>query len=182
MGGTRHRAVLGTLAKAGVSTHGKDTKGGFVRTTIQNKSRSGAFLPKSTPELRAAAQKALANIRATAEYRRDFLDNNEWDRLGQKFNVRLPQWHQGPETGKLERWLRKLGVSIADYKEYSADKYMSDFARLNPGWPLRAFVGLILEAINAGHLLSSKLVVKKDEDAEVEEAEVPVPLSMRQGR
>lgn len=64
----------------------------------------------------------------------------------------LPGWDI-PATPKLmERWLGRLGVTGVDYLAWAGEKTLSDFAKNNPRWPLRAWVGIVLEAIDGGRL------------------------------
>jgi len=119
--------------------------------------------PVSTPEQRANARAALAARRAACTLRRDFLDAGEWDCLAQAAGIRLPQWHQAPTPGAVERWLRRLGVSFASYREYSGDTTLATFSRLNPDWPLRAWVGMLLEGLSAG-ILPARVTGRRQSD------------------
>lgn len=107
-----------------------------------------------TQEEQERARVALAESRVSGreKYRHDFLDSGSWDELAATKGLRLPQWHLGPTPGNMEKWLRKLGVSVAQYCAWSGDKGLSDFAKLNPDWPLRAWIGLMLEQMDAGGL------------------------------
>ena len=131
------------------------------------------FGDRRAPEDLDAARAALKAKREVgyACYRQDFLDATTWDELARAYGVRLPQWHQGPTPGQMQRWLKKCGVSTTVYWEYSADKPLSEFARLNPDWPLRAWVGLLLEAIDVGHIASTlKRREPKVEELPIEDA------------
>lgn len=93
----------------------------------------------------SAAARAEKKAHAAAHLRSDFLDAEEWERLARVYSVRLPQWAAPCTTASMERWLRKVGIAVTAYKEWGNFKAMEDFPRLNPHWPLRAFVGLMLE-------------------------------------
>lgn len=111
--------------------------------------RKGTLLPRAfTAEERAAAQeRAKANRRANAaKFRRDFADEGEWERLAKARGMRLPIWTLAPTPGNMRKWLRKTGWTGAQYLEWAGEKTLSDFAKRNPDWPLRAWVGLVLEA------------------------------------
>lgn len=116
--------------------------------------RKRGNLPAPSAEQRERARQALQAKRAegAARYQQDFLDAPEWEQLARERGVRLPQWHQAPTAGALRRWLARVGVSATAYRDYSAETNLSQFAANNPDWPLRAWVGLILEALDAGLL------------------------------
>ena len=72
-----------------------------------------------------------------------FADTGYWDSLAHERGIRLPHWGTALK-GKQRRWLTKLGIAHEEYKEHFNEPY-STFARLNPTWPLRSWVGLMLE-------------------------------------
>lgn len=45
------------------------------------------------------------------------------------------------------KWLRKLGLGLTWFQEQNGFRTYQEFIDANPGWPLRAFVGLCLEDI-----------------------------------
>ena len=77
--------------------------------------------------------------------RNDFLDADHWAELAKALGLRLPLWRQPPTRGQMSKWLRKLGVSLTQYQEWSGDQTLEEFAKRNPSWPLRAWVGMLLE-------------------------------------
>lgn len=87
-----------------------------------------------------------ARIAAGAHFRRDFPDAPLWEELASARGIRLPQWHEPPTPGQMGKWLRKLGISWQDYKVLTGERKMTDFARNNPDWGLRPWVGLLLES------------------------------------
>ena len=82
--------------------------------------------------------------------RADFADASHWERLAPARGVRLPQWATRNTSGKTVRWLRKLGWTVPQFYDWyggdAKDQRLGCFAKANPTWPLRAFVGLLLEA------------------------------------
>jgi hypothetical protein len=95
------------------------------------------------------AQGRKARIEAGAHYRRDFLDSDHWDDLARARGLRLPHWHRPCSAGQLGVWLRKLGVERDAYLEWAGERSLGDFAARNPDWPLRAWVGTVLEMLAA---------------------------------
>jgi hypothetical protein len=47
----------------------------------------------------------------------------------------------------MEVWLRRLGIRRHTYLRVTGERTLSDFGRANPDWPLRAWVGLLLEVL-----------------------------------
>ena len=93
------------------------------------------------------AKEALAaKIEDGKKFKRDFEDSDCWDDLSKQYNIRLPAWWIAPEVGMMKRYLRKLKIRERDFKEACGDGWeFEDFAKLNPTFPLRAFVGNLLE-------------------------------------
>lgn len=73
------------------------------------------------------------------------MDSEEWDHLAKLHGIRLPQWHTPPTPGGIRRYLKRLGISVPDYLHIANESNLRECARLNPHWPLRAFVGMLLE-------------------------------------
>lgn len=80
--------------------------------------------------------------------RDNFLDANHWKELAQKYYIRLPVWKTEPTPEKMRFWLRKFRVSEKDYLDATGYKRLENFMELNPDWPLRAWLGLLLEYVN----------------------------------
>lgn len=74
-----------------------------------------------------------------------FADSNLWLELAKERKLRLPLWRMACTTGGMRKYLKKLNVSVDDYLTYSGERILKDFPRRNPEWPLRAWVGLLLE-------------------------------------
>lgn len=100
---------------------------------------------KGRERARAALQERRE--RAAATLQRDFADAAYWAELAGRRGVRLPQWHSPVTSGGMRRWLRKLGLSVEQYYCFSGERTLKDFARANPAWPLRAWVGLLLDSV-----------------------------------
>ena len=101
------------------------------------------FAQGSTPEIRAKAHAArLAKIAGGAKYRRDFMDSDLWDQLAKTRGIRLPPWWAAPTRGKLNSWWKRLG-DCPFFEAYGCKA--SGLIERNPDYPLRAFVGMMLE-------------------------------------
>ncbi len=97
----------------------------------------------------ADRQKAADSVRrqkaAAGKLRSNFLDRAEWDRLAKAAKVRMPAWTTPMSRPLLIRWIHRLGLSLTDYQVWSGFKQPEEFITANADWPLRAFVGLLLE-------------------------------------
>jgi hypothetical protein len=69
----------------------------------------------------------------------------EWLALAREAGLHLPVKATPLTTGGMEAWLRKLGLTVAQYCQWDASRTLKDFARLNPTWGLRSWAGLVLE-------------------------------------
>jgi hypothetical protein len=81
------------------------------------------------------------------ELRKDFLDNETWVELSKRFYTRLPVWKNEPTEEKMRKWLRKFRVTEKEYLQATGYKSLNDFMELNPDWPLRAWVGVLMEYV-----------------------------------
>ena len=105
-------------------------------------------LPTPTPEMIAAAhaaRQAKMEAAAALPLKRDFLDDTTWQQLAKDLGVRLPNWIYPPEPRTMRRYLRKLRIRERDYLEMLGLERLEQFAEKNPTWPLRAWVGTLLE-------------------------------------
>jgi hypothetical protein len=88
------------------------------------------------------------------------MDEDEWELLAKEEGVRLPPYGVPCTTAKMRSWLRRLGIEEKQYLSYQGaglDGNMSkarltDFIVRNPDYPLKAYVGLVLEARRDGRL------------------------------
>ena len=53
-----------------------------------------------------------------------------------------------PNTGRMERFLKKLGITGAQYRIWSGGQPLNEFAKANPGWTQKAWEVLILENLD----------------------------------
>lgn len=106
--------------------------------------------PFATPEQRAAGlAKARENrLRRAGSLRSDFHpdDEREWAELAAAAGIKLPPYGVPCTPGKMRSWLARLGISVKQYLAWDGGKRLADFATRNPTWPLKAWLGLLLEA------------------------------------
>ncbi|NPV08145.1 MAG: hypothetical protein HPY83_09310, partial [Anaerolineae bacterium] len=112
---------------------------------------------RSKWDVKAAAAKSREARKAQREWakanlRRDFLDAPHWAELARQYGVRLPQWWVPCTRKHMVRWLPKLGYDLAWYRDWAGKSDLTWFMKRNPDWPLRAFVGLLLEEREAESL------------------------------
>ena len=74
----------------------------------------------------------------------EFKDSAEWDKMLAKTRYRMPGWEVMPTIQSMELWLDRLDINKRVYVDQTQTS-LKDWVILNPGWPLRAFVGLLLE-------------------------------------
>jgi hypothetical protein len=88
---------------------------------------------------------AARAARGASPLRTDFLDADNWTELAHTYGLRLPVWGTPCTTGAMTRWLKRTGLSVAWYREWSGYQSLQQWIDANPLWPLRAFAGLCLE-------------------------------------
>ncbi len=81
-----------------------------------------------------------------------YLEEPAFLEMAREAGVHLPVYGQKVTTGKMEKWLRKIGSPSAKYQEWAGEKGLTAFARNNPTWPLRSWAMLVLEAKLEGKL------------------------------
>lgn len=79
--------------------------------------------------------------------RKDFADSDHWSELSRKLYIHLPRFGSRASDEDMRRWLRKFRVTEADYLSATGYKELGDFRTLNPDWPLRAWVGILMEYV-----------------------------------
>lgn len=100
--------------------------------------------------MRGGAEGRARSIKeGSLRYRRDFHDTKLWDKLARDRNIKLPMWHIGPTAVKMRKWLIKLGITETEYFDWFGGKVLMEFSRDNNKWPLRAWVGLLLEYLES---------------------------------
>ena len=77
--------------------------------------------------------------------RQDFVDDEHWRGLARERFLRLPRWGIPPTPSRMRVWLRRLHIPLTEYLKVTGYSTLEDFSNFNPDWPLRAFVGLLLE-------------------------------------
>ena len=97
------------------------------------------------------------NLTATAHKSGDFghfwacpaIRNDEkyWIALAAARDIRLPNRNTPCTSRGMEHWLRRLGLTPSWLAEWSGYYRLGDWMAANPGWPLRAFVGLLMEEL-----------------------------------
>lgn len=58
---------------------------------------------------------------------------------------RLANRGREPNTARMKRFLKKLGISMGSYMLWSGNQPLNHFAQMNPSWTQRAWEVLILE-------------------------------------
>jgi hypothetical protein len=111
---------------------------------------------QATAEQRQAGRVKAAAIRATnaAVLRSDFPsdDEAEWVRLAEVAGVRLPPYGVPCSVLWVRRILARLGISSAEYLLWDGGKTLGDFGKRNPRFPAKCLAGLLLEALDSGHI------------------------------
>lgn len=79
--------------------------------------------------------------------RSDFVDSSHWDQLARKHlsAFSLPKWSVLCTPERMARWAERLNITEAEYRRQTMTSF-EQFIRLNPDWPLRAWIGLLLES------------------------------------
>ncbi len=76
--------------------------------------------------------------------RNDFLDSRAWDEMANKLPYRQPDWHESCSREAMLWLLECFDLTEKGYIRLTKTT-LDEFMSLNPDWPLRAFVGLLLE-------------------------------------
>ena len=76
----------------------------------------------------------------------NFTDADHWLELAQRHltSYDLPRWSEECQLPKMQLWLDRVGMTENDYLKLT-NTTLNKFMSLNPTWPLRAFVGFLLE-------------------------------------
>ena len=93
---------------------------------MKTEQNNGVFLPLSKP------------------MKAEFTDDAHWQELCEKTRYVLPALDFLPTAENIRVWLNRLEIKEADYRE-AMQTSVADMIAMNPTWPLRAFVGLLLE-------------------------------------
>jgi len=106
--------------------------------------------------MRELARKRIEEAKALP-LKRDFLDDGYWQELAKDWKVRLPTWTLPPEPRTMRRWLRRLRVREREYLDACGFDKLDEFIEKNPEWPLRAWVGVLLEYVQDRELARETL-------------------------
>ena len=74
----------------------------------------------------------------------DFKDSGAWGLMSERISFVLPDWSVPCSTGQMDVWLNRLDIGKARYMEMFNTSH-EDFIKMNSDWPLRSWVGLLLE-------------------------------------
>ncbi len=83
--------------------------------------------------------------RRKSPLRSDFADAEEWTRLARVAHVRLSPWGEPAAATAMRAFLKLAGVALPDYLAWTGEDTLVAFAQRNAEWPLRAWMGLVLE-------------------------------------
>ena len=76
---------------------------------------------------------------------REFLAEPLWEELASAAGLRLPRREVPFTNARMERWLRRLGLTGTHYLRWSGVASLKQFREWNPDWTMRAWAGLVLE-------------------------------------
>jgi hypothetical protein len=100
------------------------------------------FTTYGASDMPIPSKRTLAGI--DPSLRAEFADDPDWQRRASARMMRLPRWGVPVSVVKQRQWLRRLRVTRQEYLTATGYQCLEDFSRLNPDYPLRAFVGLLL--------------------------------------
>jgi hypothetical protein len=121
--------------------------GAEVEAEIQPDAGKYTELVRAEVRMRGVAARRAA-IKAGARFRRDFADAKHWAALAKARGIKLPRWHTAPTPGRLKFWHQTLVNSRFEAvygHTLSGPMTPALLIERNPDWPLRAFVGVMLE-------------------------------------
>ena len=103
-------------------------------------SPSGARMENHPPE-------TCGETASRAPGARQYADGSHWDQLARMHLPRydLPTWDVPYTVEAAETWLDRLDLQREEWLAVGNYPDIAEFAVLNPGWPLRAAIGLMLE-------------------------------------
>ena len=88
---------------------------------------------------------AKGRSRRKSPLRSDFADAEEWIRLARLAHVRLSPWGEPAAATPMRAFLKLAGVALPDYLAWAGEDTLDTFGQRNAEWPLRAWMGLVLE-------------------------------------
>jgi len=75
----------------------------------------------------------------------DFRDASHWLQLAKKRPYRLPERNCHCDAASMAWWLERMEITIPVYLETTGLKSLDEFQKLNPQWPLTAWIGTVME-------------------------------------
>lgn len=81
------------------------------------------------------------------KYYQDFADEQYWLELFKQYRIPKPAYYLPPTKKLMRKYLRKVHVTEKEYKMITAFDDLDEFAKLNPTWPLWAWLGTVLEYV-----------------------------------
>lgn len=106
----------------------------------------------------------------------DFGESYHWTELAKEKKIRLPLWRHPCNSSGMRRFLKKLDYSVEQYLDDNAEKNLRVFGNLNPDWPLRAWVGLLLENIDYNEKHEAERIASSEQTVSTR---VPVQKTQR---
>ena len=95
------------------------------------------------------------NMRFSKPMKAEFCDDVVWQELCEKTRYVLPNWDVEATPENIRIWLNRLEINEAGYRE-AMQTSIQDMIVLNPGWPLRSLVGILLEYKYEQHKVSAR--------------------------
>ena len=82
----------------------------------------------------------------------EFTDAQWWDNLWDQHHIpyQQPKWSERCTTKRMGYWLKELNKTETWYKRKTMTS-LNEFVDLNPTWPLRAWLGTVMELLNEGN-------------------------------
>ena len=93
--------------------------------------------------------KSISSSNISLRSEASFADAKEWAKLAEKHITRfnLPSWEVPCTEIDMDLWTGRLDISQEELMDY-LNTDCEDWMAFNPDWPLRAFIGLLLEFID----------------------------------
>lgn len=112
----------------------------LLAKAAEKRAQDIAVLPDSTDPVLLSGSRLAGGFRAS-------LDDGTWIELATARGLFLPRNDTPCTTGGMERWLRKLGLSLVWYQDFTGFSKLADWPTRNPSAGLRTFAGILLEEL-----------------------------------
>jgi hypothetical protein len=86
------------------------------------------------------------------DLKQDWKDAPHWSQLYQENSLRSPVHSLPCSPGGMRKFLKKAGITVTQYVEYTGFSFLGKYQEMNPRVPLWVFGGLMLEAKREGML------------------------------